>query len=249
MFNKTLIETSDYKTFISNKVDPGSVDLILTDPPYAISKKTGFKSVVKGEKRFSVDMDFGEWDHSYIDVYEMSKLFFNALRIGGTCIVWYDIWKIGKLGEAMCSAGFNSILHIIWQKTNPVPLNSKSTYLSNSREMAVVGIKGVNHIHPSVTFNLDVISDHLSIYDGYHNGVFRYAIPRFKGGRVHPTQKSLDLFTDLVKLHSNQDDLVCDPFLGSGTTAVVAVQNFRNFCGCDIDDKYVNISKDRLGMI
>ena len=59
--------------------------------------------------------------------------------MGGTAIVWYDLWKIGKVKAAMEAAGFKMIRQIIWQKTNPVPLNMRATYLSNSREMAVVG--------------------------------------------------------------------------------------------------------------
>jgi len=55
------------------------------------------------------------------------------------------------------------------------------------------------------------------------------------------------LFEDLVRKHSNEGDLIVDPFLGAGTTGVAAVRNFRKFAGCDIDANYVRISQERIG--
>ena len=224
-----LIEVADYRDFMLSFPE-GSVDLILTDPPYTISKKTGFASVVNGVKRFAVSMDFGAWDHAQIDLTDMAQVFYRALRQSGTAIVWYDLWKIGELKEAMEKAGFKMLRQIIWQKTNPVPLNMKSTYLSNSREMAVAGVKG-----GKPTFNSE-----------YDPGVYELPIPRHNGHRQHPTQKPEPIFSELVRKHSNPGDLVVDPFLGSGTTAMAAIKNARSFAGCDIDDRYVEISRARL---
>ena len=223
------IEVADYHDFMLSFPE-GSVDLILTDPPYTISKKTGFASVVNGVKRFAVSMDFGAWDHVQIDLSDMAQVFYRALRQSGTAIVWYDLWKIGELKEAMEMAGFKMLRQIIWQKTNPVPLNMKSTYLSNSREMAVAGVKG-----GKPTFNSE-----------YDSGVYELPIPRHNGHRQHPTQKPEPIFSELVRKHSNPGDLVVDPFLGSGTTAMAAIKSDRSFAGCDIDDRYVEISRARL---
>ena len=220
---------SDYQDFM-NSLSAGSVDLILTDPPYCISKKTGFKDVVNGEKRFAVSMDFGEWDQVEIDLDSMATCFYQSLRRGGTAIVWYDLWKVGKVKDAMEMAGFKMLRQIIWQKTNPVPLNQKATYLSNSREIAIVGVKV-----GKPTFNSQ-----------YDSGIYEYPIPRHKGKRIHPTQKPLQLFEDLIQKHSNLDDLVVDPFLGSGTTGVAAVKNFRRFTGCDIAPQYVEAAYRRI---
>ena len=62
-----IIECSDFRDFLQS-LDKNSVDLVLTDPPYTISRKTGFSSVKKGVQRFAVSMDFGEWDHKQIDL-------------------------------------------------------------------------------------------------------------------------------------------------------------------------------------
>ena len=223
------IEVADFSDFMKS-LSKGSVDLILTDPPYTISKETGFKSVVNGVQRFAVSMDFGAWDHCQIDLAEMAEGFYRALRQGGTAIVWYDLWKIGEIKEAMEQAGFKMLRQIIWEKTNPVPLNMRATYLSNCREMAVSGVKG-----GKPTF-----------HDQYDRGVYEFPIPRHNGNRQHPTQKPEELFAELVRKHSNPGDLVVDPFLGAGTTAMAALKNGRRFTGCDIDERYVQISRERV---
>ena len=230
------IECSDFRDFLQS-LDKNSVDLVLTDPPYTISRKTGFSSVKKGVKRFAVSMDFGEWDHKQIDLEAFAKETYRVLRRGGTAIVWYDAWKTSYLHDAMVGAGFKMLRLVVWNKTNPVPLNSKSTYLTGSREMAVVGVKG-----GSPTFH--------SVYDSgdYEDIIedYEYPIPRHGGKRIHPTQKPMDLFRELILKHSNHGDLIVDPFLGSGTTAVAALQEGREFAGCDIDCHYVEASKKRV---
>ncbi len=133
------IEVGDYRSLLNC---PEPVDLILTDPPYAISRKTGFQSIINGVERFAVSMDFGAWDHTAPDLDALATAMYTALRKGGTAIVWYDLWKVSWLAEAMTRAGFGMIRLIIWEKSNPVPLNMRATYLSNSREIAVVGVKG-----------------------------------------------------------------------------------------------------------
>ena len=223
------IVRSDFRDFLQS-LDENSVDLILTDPPYTISRKTGFANVKNGVKRFAVSMDFGPWDHKQIDLPKFAAETYRVLRSGGTAIVWYDVWKISHLYDALADAGFKMLRLIVWNKTNPVPLNSKNIYLSNSREIAVLGVKG-----GKPTF-----------HSAYDNGDYSYPIPRHNGNRIHPTQKPLDLFRDLIRKHSNPGDLIVDPFLGSGTTAIAAIQEGRTFNGCDIDNRYVQASKSRM---
>lgn len=210
-------------------IDAKCVDLILTDPPYTISRETGFAKVKNGVDRFAVSMDFGDWDHMQIDLQTFCSEAYRVLRVGGTAIIWYDIWKIGELKGAMENAGFKMIRLIIWQKTNPVPLNQRATYLSNSREVAVCGVRG-----GKPTF-----------HNEYDNGIYSMPIPRPKGGRVHPTQKPIKLFKELVAKHSIKGDLIIDPFLGSGTTAEATLSQGRRFAGCDIDANYVSASRNR----
>lgn len=223
-----VLKTGDFDRFLKS-LPPAKADLVLTDPPYCISRKTGFSSLgEKSVERFAVSMDFGEWDHTEIDLALLASRAYRILRKGGTAIVFYDLWKLTKIADALTEAGFNQLRLIEWVKTNPVPLNSKRNYLSNCREMAVLGVKG-----SKPTFNSQ-----------YDNGQYRYPIPNNEC-RHHPTQKPLQLFVDLVNKHSNPGDLVVDPFVGSGTTALAAVREGRKFAGCDIDSGYVKIARKR----
>ena len=224
-----LLRKSDYVRFLKSR-SPESADLVLTDPPYCISRKTGFSAVGdRSVRRFAVSMDFGKWDHSEINLVHLANNAYRILRKGGTVIVFYDLWKITKLADALTVAGFVQLRLIEWLKTNPVPLNSKRNYLTNSREIAVLAVKNSNP-----TFN-----------SKYDNGQYRHPIPN-NGARHHPTQKPLKLFAELVAKHSKSGDLVVDPFVGSGTTAVAALQTGRKFEGCDIDREYIKIAKERV---
>lgn len=94
-------------------------------------------------------------------------------------------------------------------------------FLTNCREIALVGVKGGNP-----TFN-----------SKYDNGIYMFPL---QGGktRFHPTQKSLNLFEELIKKHSNEGDTVLDTFLGSGTTATACKKLKRKFKGCEISKEY-----------
>lgn len=202
-------------------IEDSSVDLVLTDPPYGISKKTGFKNVVNGVPRFAVSMDFGEWDKNFTGLDRVLKEFYRVLRDGGTVIVFYDIWKLQSLKKWMEDAGFGQVFFIQWEKTNPVPINSTRNYLTNAREVALRAIKGSNP-----TFN-----------SKHDNGIYLYPICHGKH-RKHPTQKPVELFEELIEEHSNEGDLVLDCFLGAGTTAIAAKHTGRRFKGCDNNKEY-----------
>lgn len=124
---------------------------------------------------------------------------------------------------------FKQIRFIEWIKTNPQPRNSKVNYLTNCREIALVGIK-----HSKPTFN-----------SSYDNGIYHYPLQGGKN-RFHPTQKSLHLFEELIEKHSNENDIVLDTFLGSGTTALAAKNKKRKFIGSEISKEYYDKIKDIL---
>ena len=251
-----------------------SVDLILTDPPYLISKDSGMNKFVKevaqleesgknkkteeeweqfkqdkaytddtykenyikygntSGKKYGYKTEFGEWDKEFTleNLQDFIQLFYRKLRKGGTCIIFFDIWKMETLKKLMEQIretkqgnwiGFKQIRFVEWIKTNPVPLNQSTNYLTNSREIALLGVKG-----GKPTFN-----------SKYDKGIYEFPIQGGKN-RFHPTQKSLSLFEELIKKHSNEGDLVVDPFLGGGTTALACKNTNRNFKGCEIDKKF-----------
>lgn len=252
----------EYLSTIPNK----SIDLILTDPPYIISRDSGMNShyntvkenermnvqEVKTEeewiayktengltddtkrdnyikygtiygKKYCVKTDYGDWDSDFtMDVLDtFIGEYYKKLRNGGTMIMFFDIWKISELKALLDKHKFKQIRFIEWIKTNPQPLNSKVNYLTNCREIALLGVKG-----GSPTFN-----------SKYDNGIYEFPLQGGKN-RFHPTQKSLKLFEELISKHSNENDVVLDTFLGSGTTAIACKNKNRNFKGCEINKEY-----------
>jgi site-specific DNA-methyltransferase (adenine-specific) len=137
--------------------------------------------------------------------------------------MFFDLWKISQLKELLEKYKYKQIRMIEWIKTNPQPLNSKTNYLTNCREIALVAIKG-----SKPTFN-----------SKYDNGIYYYPL---QGGRnrFHPTQKSIALFEELIRKHSNENDVVMDTFLGGGTTAIACSNTKRKFTGCEISKEYFN---------
>jgi site-specific DNA-methyltransferase (adenine-specific) len=266
-----------------NKVDNNTIDLVLTDPPYITSRKSGMDEQAKIVKKYNethqnlktendwlkfktkeeldiiieknnislskrdtyikslknnylkygsiygtkyaVVTNYGDWDSEF--TMEKLELFINhyyrVLKNGGTLIIFFDIWKISYLKELMDKAGFKQIRFIEWIKTNPQPLNSSRNYLTNSREIALLGIK-----KSKPTFN-----------SKYDSGIYKFPLQGGKN-RFHPTQKSLPLFEELIKKHSNVGDIILDTFMGSGTTAMASKNTNRIYKGCEISEEYYN---------
>jgi len=213
-------------------IEDNSIDLVLIDPPYEVSRETNFQSGAatgKDTDRFRVSMEFGDWDVGFIGLDIVIKECYRVLKKGGTMICFYDLWKLTTLKDYFEKAKFKQIRFIEWIKTNPVPINSKVNYLTNAREIAVIGVKGSKPV-----FNSE-----------YDNGLYLYPICHDKG-RFHPTQKPLALIEDLIIKHSNKGDFVLDCFAGSGTTAVGAYNQSRNFKGCELSQDYYDKSIQRL---
>jgi len=244
-----------------------SVHLVLTDPPYIISKDSGMNRFVKkvenieksgknektesewetfkasknytddkykanyikygntSGKKYGYKTDFGKWDNEFsiAKLEEFIKLFYKKLVKGGTCIIFTDLWKIGQLKEIMEKHKFKQIRLIEWIKTNPIPLNQSVNYLSNAREVAVLGVKV-----GKPTFN-----------SKYDKGIYEYPIQSGKK-RFHPTQKNQKMFEALIKKHSNEGDVVLDPFLGGGTTLFACKETNRIFKGCELVKEYID---------
>jgi site-specific DNA-methyltransferase (adenine-specific) len=249
-----------------SSISDGTIDLILTDPPYIISKESGMNAhynnvknneennieFVKTEeeweiyklengfeddskknnymkygtiygKKYCVKTDYGEWDSDFtMELLDnFIKEYYKKLRNGGTLIIFFDLWKISLLKELMEKNKFKQIRFIEWIKTNPQPLNSSVNYLTNCREIALLGVKGTKP-----TFN-----------GKYDNGIYMYPLQGGKN-RFHPTQKSLGLFEELITKDSNENDIVFDTFLGGGTTAIACKNTRRRFRGCEISPEY-----------
>jgi site-specific DNA-methyltransferase (adenine-specific) len=219
-------------------IPKGSVDLILTDPPYLISRKSSYhiysdnanKEMITKYAKHSID--FGDWDKESIDWEELFKEYFRVLKDGGTLIFFFDIWKSSEIKEIAEACKFKQPRVCSWQKTNPVPINSKRNYLSNANEYFFSFTKG-----KKPTFNSE-----------YDNGIYKYPICHGKERIGHPTQKPLSLISELIKKHSKEGDLVLDTFAGSGTTGEAAHNLGRKYILIEKSDEYIELIKNRLNL-
>jgi len=215
------------------ELEDESIDFACLDPPYAISRNTGFehtkKNGNKGNDKFAgLSFNFGIWDKNEIDLYKLLETLYPKMKKSSTLLIFYDLWKITTLRDALKCKKFGKLRFAEWVKTNPVPLNQNRGYLTNCREIFITATRGTG------TFNFQ-----------YDNGIYKYPLCQDKG-RFHPTQKPLTLIRELIIKHSNPGDTVLDCFSGSGTTAVACKLENRNFFGCEIDEEYHKKSLIRL---
>ena len=108
--------------------------------------------------------------------------------------------------------------------------NSKINYLSNCSEYFFTFIKDKNP-----TFNSE-----------YDNAIYNYPLCHGKERLEHPTQKPLGLIKDLIVKHSNKGDIVLDTFAGTSTTGIACIETERRFICVERDEKYYEISKQRI---
>ena len=224
------LENKDCLKFLKT-IKNESVDLVLIDPPYQISKPISFTGG-RNPKFHTVSMDFGEWDYNFTVMKQVIQECYRVLKQGGTIICFYDLWKVSELKEYMIESKFRQLRFIEWVKKNPVPTNCSKNYLTTAREIAVTAVKGT-----CPTFN-----------SRYDKGIYEYGICQGKD-RFHTTQKPVELIADLVRKHSNEGELVLDCFSGSGSTAMACIKENRCFVGCELDKDYYIKSVARIDAV
>jgi DNA modification methylase len=223
-----------------------SVDLVLTDPPYNISKLNDNRDRSKlnspiMRRESPLKYDFGEWDNmerkDFIDfTSEWLELSCLKLKDGGTIISFFNKEDISLLGWLSKEWGIRTRTIISWHKTNPVPSFRKVNYLS-ACEFIWIGSKGNNRW----TFNFGYQKDMHNFFETSNKSCY--------GVTDHPTEKPITLIKHLIEIHSNKNDIVLDPFLGSGTTAVACKELNRRYLGIELKQEYIDMANKRISKI
>lgn len=205
-----------------HSLEDKSVDLLLTDIPYEhVNKKSnGLRKLDKEDaniKTFELDIFLDE-------VFRVTK---------GSGYIFCGKEQVSEIFDYFNKKGITTRL-MIWEKTNPSPMNCQYTWMS--------GIETFIYFKkPRAPFN-----------EHYKNSVIRsnqtkdILISSNGSSKKHPTEKPVKLFQYLIEVSSNPGDLVCDPCVGSGTTAIAAKKTGRNFIVGDISKKYYNLTIKRL---
>jgi len=208
--------------FIENKdcievmqhMELNSVDFILTDIPY---------NAVNRASNGLRNLDKNKADILTFDLLEFLEKVYNVTK-NSICIFCGKEQFSEIYGFFANKKG--TVRPIIWQKSNPSPMNGQYIYLSGV-EFAVWFKKS-----GAKTFNAHC-----------KNTVFKYPNGRSK---IHPTEKNHDLIKELILDNSNTGDIVFDPCAGSGSHGVVAIENGRNFFGCEIDRDWCDIGNELI---
>lgn len=200
-------------------MDTNSVHLVLTDIPYNEVNRPSGGIQCHG---YTIRYNHGEADGADFDLPATLNEMWRVCK--GSFYIFCGIGQISTISNFFRGKGVNTRL-IIYEKTNPLPVNGKHIWLSGI-ETAVFAKKG------GATFNLDCC-----------NTVLRYPIAQPTG---HPTPKPLNLMRELIRASSNEGDIVLDPFMGGGTTPLAAAMENRKYIGIEINREYYDIAKRRI---
>jgi len=233
------IVQADCLEFIK-KIPDNSIDLVLTDPPYNIDFSSYDNKTDRSGKKYH-NTEKLQWDKKF-DLKEISKVLFKEfdriVKSSGSIVMFGpQNWAYYYYGPAIQN-NFDLKAQIIWIKSNPVPQARRKNYLSAHENIAWFA-----RYSKKCPFTFNFISQNEM------RNVFTFPICQGDERTEHPTQKPLKLIEKLLNIHSNKNDVVLDPFLGSGTTAVACKLLNRNYIGIEISEKYCDIARRRLSII
>lgn len=203
-----------------------SVDMIVTDPPYLYDRHGGGgqAALAKRNNGKRDEIDFIAQDFDYESCFSE---FMRLCKIPNI-FIFCSVKQIGRTLTWFQERGL-SVNLLVWQKTNPSPV-CNFRYVADCEYIVFAHGKGS-------CFNNDMPFE-------WKKKIYSSNI--CPDGKLHPTQKPVDLIRRYILLHSRPNDVVLDPFIGSGTTAVACLRENRHFVGFEKDKKFFDIANNRL---
>ena len=223
-------------------------DLVFVDPPYnlQIGKK------LKRPDDSKVNGVNDKWDQfkSFEDYDNFCKEWLSEckriLKDHGAIWVIGSYHNIFRIGYHIQNTNFWILNDVIWKKNNPMP-NFRGTRFTNAHETLIWASKNKNSKYTFNYQSLKCLNDDLQMRSDWTlpicNGSERI---KKNGKKIHSTQKPESLLHRVLLASTNKGDFVFDPFLGTGTTAVVAKKIGRNYFGIEKEKKYYKTAIQRL---
>ena len=233
---------------ILKKIPDKTFNLVFADPPYnlQIGKKLRRpdNSKVNGvNDRWDCFKSFEDYDNFCKKWLKECK---RVLKDNGALWVIGSYHNIFRLGYHIQNLGYWILNDVIWKKNNPMP-NFQGTRFTNAHETLIWASKNKNSKYTFNYQSLKCLNDDLQMRSDWNlpicNGSERI---KKNGKKIHSTQKPEALLHRILLASTNKNDLVFDPFLGTGTTAVVAKKMGRNYFGIEKEKKYFKTAKQRL---
>ena len=203
-------------------IPDGSVDLVLTDPPYLIKYKTNYR---KNKNHDFCTEILNDDNYELISFY--IKECYRILKNDTAMYMFCNCDKVDFFKQELQKAGFKIKNMIIWVKNNWTAGDLKAQFGKHYEIIFLVN-KGRK------CFNGERLTD-------------IWCFDRVAGkNQQHQNQKPVDLLEQCILKHSNENEIVFDGFMGSGSTGVACVNTNRRFIGIELDDKYFEIAKQRI---
>ena len=203
------------------RIPDGSVDLIVTDPPYLISYKTNYRKN-KGHK-FTKEIAN---DNNPDIIAGYIKECHRILKNDSAMYVFCSFDKVDFFKQEL-EKYFKVKNMIVWVKNNHTAGDLKAQF-GKKYELVFLVNKG------RALFNGKRLTD-------------VWEFDRVSGNsQLHQNQKPLELIEQCINKHSNDGDIVFDGFMGSGTTAIASMRTGRNYIGFELDEEYYKVAEQRI---
>lgn len=210
------------------QIPDGSVDLVVTDPPYKLTSR-GATGNMSGYWTTKAAKEGRVFENNDIEIEEYLPEFYRILNADAHCYIMCNNTNLPHFFEVIRKSQFHFVKLLVWDKQTKIC----GTYYMGQVEFIFLLRKGKDkHINNCGT------SDLLS-----------FANKRDKktdGSNIHNSQKPIGLMATLIENSTNKDEIVLDPFMGSGTTAIAALKLNRKFIGFEISQEYVDIANERI---
>ena len=237
---------SEYKLYqgdcieVMKDIEDGSVDLILTDPPYGTTA-CKWDSVIPFEPMWE-QLNRIIKPNGAICLFG-SEPFSSALRMSNIKNFKYDwIWD-KRIPSGMSYARFQPM-----RQTENISVfcNGKTVYNPQMVKRDKPIKKGGNKYSPSAPIQAcKEGKDFKKTYE-YKNPINLIVFDKIRKGSLHPTQKPVALLEYLIRTYTNEGETVLDFTMGSGSTGVACVNTNRNFIGIELDEEYFKIAENRI---
>ena len=230
------------------KIPDRTFDLVFADPPYNLQLKNKLTRPDSSEVNAVDDKwdqfeSFKKYDEFTISWLKECK---RILKKNGALWVIGSYHNIFRLGTAIQNLGFWILNDVVWNKNNPMP-NFRGTRFTNAHETLIWASKNQKSKYTFNYQSLKCLNDDLQMRSNWNLPICSGSERLKKNGKkVHSTQKPESLLHRILLASSNRGDYILDPFLGSGTTAVVAKKLGRICFGIEKENKYFNAAKQRL---
>ncbi len=229
-------------------IPDNSFDLIFADPPY--NMQIGEKLTRPDASKVNGVND--KWDQfsSFKDYDDFSKAWLveskRILKDNGSIWVIGSYHNIFRLGYHLQNLDYWLLNDVIWRKNNPMP-NFRGTRFTNAHETLIWASKNKKSKYTFNYQSLKCLNDDLQMRSDWTLPICSGKERLKKNGKkVHSTQKPESLMHRVILATTNKGDLILDPFMGTGTTAVVAKKLGRKYFGIEKDKKYFKAAQERL---